>query len=271
MQGIKGGVITSLTKKKSRTAGFAVLRSQNMGTFCKEAQQLTEHGRIEPTFVRYDEQQSSAALYRHFIPNCFNGMQQVISDGRITNCHLICKYYLHGSLGTNLPDDINSSTLIQYLEDDKFKLINMKRFSSGAAAMMCKRKNKQKKNGNKIIKTFFPEQLCTYGKGVYIVKCAMDKSKITNTFHLFVLNLFSNFWYDGGKSLYTFDKEDISDLQSLKKMFAQNLGIKRVLSAFLVVNKDPKLVTQRELKGIDYDDLYGPIVDKNQFPLKPVH
>ena len=96
----------------------------------------------------------------------------------------------------------------------------------------------------------------------------MDKSRITNTFHLFVLNLFSNHFYEGGNALYTFDENDISNRQSLKKIFEQILGIKRILAAFLVVEKNPNFVTRKELKGIQYDNLYGPIVDKNVFPLK---
>ena len=49
-------------------------------------------------------------------------------------------------------------------------------------------------------------------------------------------------------------------------MFLQELGIKRVYSAFLVVHKDPKIVAQKDLKEIDYDNLYGPVVDKRLFP-----
>ena len=49
-------------------------------------------------------------------------------------------------------------------------------------------------------------------------------------------------------------------------MFVKETGIQRVLSAFLVDHKDPKFVAKKDLKEIDYDNLYGPVVDKRLFP-----
>ena len=250
-------------KTESRKAGFATIRSQSLRMFCKEGQQLPKPVHGGPEFVRYDEGQSksTSALYRYFIPTSFNPMIQKSSGGSITNCHVISKQYIHGLVDTNQKDvksDVISSTLKEYLESRTFKLIELKKFSSSAS----KRTTKKKKSD----KSYFPEQVATRKRGIIVLKCAMAKSKITNTFHLFVLNLFANHFYEGGPYLTIFDGEDISNLKSLKKMFLQELGIKRVYSAFLVVHKDPKIVAQKDLKEIDYDNLYGPVVDKRLFP-----
>ena len=239
--------------------------------FCKEAQTVMEGVYMDESakYLKYNNHQKGARIFTYYMPNTFHRMDPIVSNGTITNCHHIAHYYLHGYESRR--NDIISESLIEYLEDGKLKLIEMRKLSSDASAMFAKHNYKKTKNKNKMTKHFFAEQITTRRSGIIILKCAMEGSNLSQKFHIYVLNLFHPeeiIFYEGGPTVYTFYRQDTANLKSLKLIFETKLGIKRVLSAFLVVNREPQLLTKKEVKNFKCDELYSHMVDKYEFPIK---